>query len=293
MYGRTRILATRHAEPYFYVTPFAVLLQNGRVVNTGNLSMPIKEQSMTDNGISANITIPETGSHRYICRSEPNAQMMRARSSSSVMEHISLTSLRRLPSEGVISSNSTNHYGDADDIYAIDYFNRNLMSTLSILGRYFSIGGNLIWWCFVVIIFVLYKLVSFLQNYWLRIWTRSHVSAKQHTFYLGNYVALSLSTVALIGLPSLLIYFSSIKSSNTIHMQLVSSIFKTAAHSLDMLPIADIIRRFGKDMPTVDQELPADLSFFLTSMTSIFVHLAVVFIVLPRFILIAVVASMS
>ncbi|KAI9597563.1 hypothetical protein BDF19DRAFT_435493 [Syncephalis fuscata] len=262
MYGRTRILATR------------------RVIGTGNLAALLDIHSSA----TASSTIPNTSrnlpSRKFVRKLEPIAEVMRIRSNSTIMDHASLTGRHPRPLDVAEDTNnmetSSNHY--------VGY---RPTSVLSLLRKFLSSGGSPLWWCFVFAAFIFYQLVSFLQSYWLRIWAGKHVSASQQLFYFGNYAALSLSAVALIGLPPLLIYFSSIRSSQQTYMQLVDYILKTAAHSLNTLPIANIIHRFGKNMLVVDQELPADLAFFLYSIMGILAHLIVICAVLPRFTMIA------
>ncbi|KAM9836010.1 ATP-binding cassette sub-family C member 4-like [Aulostomus maculatus] len=141
--------------------------------------------------------------------------------------------------------------------------------------KYFSAGSNALAILLVVLLSVVAEVAYILQDWWLVYWARvdsfnttSALSVKDGNnatqaeeefslrFYLGVYSGLTAAAVVFGYARSLMIFYGLVRSAQTLHNCMFSTVLRTPVHFFDVNPIGRILNRFSKDISQMDSLLP-------------------------------------
>ncbi|XP_008297174.1 multidrug resistance-associated protein 4-like [Stegastes partitus] len=142
--------------------------------------------------------------------------------------------------------------------------------------QYFTASCSLLVLILIVLLSVVAETAYILQDWWLVYWAREeysnstatavHVknginvtrSARELnlTFYLGIYSGLTAAAVVFGYIRSLIIFNRLVRSGQTLHNSMFSTVLRTPVHFFDVNPVGRILNRFSKDISQMDSMLP-------------------------------------
>ncbi|KAI9596619.1 hypothetical protein BDF19DRAFT_19704 [Syncephalis fuscata] len=148
---------------------------------------------------------------------------------------------------------------------------------------YLSAAGSINSWIFALILVLICQAAIIYQLYWLRIWV-TDVDNNQHSkFYFGIYALLTATSVMAIGIPAAYLYAMGIKTGETMHNRLISSIMHANMKLFDTTPVDVLLRRLFQQSIVVDQELPINITSLVGSVVTFLGYLVVAIIAVPVF----------
>jgi len=150
-----------------------------------------------------------------------------------------------------------------------------------------AFGDNLSWKfqiCLVILLFVIAKIFSLLQNYWLKNWSMGLKSSA-----LLSTPLLAWSFYAIIAILSLIISYwvnrictmSIIRAANRIHSKAFSAILGSPLRYFDMNPSGRILNRFSIDLEKIESSLPQHVTRYIDSILNIFFKMGYICFTLP------------
>jgi ATP-binding cassette, subfamily C (CFTR/MRP), member 1 len=156
--------------------------------------------------------------------------------------------------------------------------------SFSVYLKYMVAGGGYLKFFLVYCCFILTCCNQLAASYWVSFWT-SDPKYEKHSqaFYLGIYFMLAC-TLGLVTFNSTfnLVRFTNY-ASETIHKDLLASIFRAPQSFFDTTPLGRILSRFSKDLNSVDLEVGESLDFFaFASLTALF-SLTTIIVITPWF----------
>lgn len=130
------------------------------------------------------------------------------------------------------------------------------ISSKALIVFFKALGGPFFWFIFVTFV-ILGEGIQVGTNYWLGVWARAYAQAHDPkdvsvVYYLGIYVVIVLTQIAVWNMMNANFIFGSIRASRNLHARLVESIFAATLRFLDSTPSGRIIARFTKDIKAID-----------------------------------------
>ncbi|CAJ0561383.1 unnamed protein product, partial [Mesorhabditis spiculigera] len=161
---------------------------------------------------------------------------------------------------------------------------------VDIYTEYFKSMGLVLFGLFVIGM-ALSTVVSMGRNLWLTDWSNdnSATSLKNAeevepvSVRLGVYAMLGFTEIALLFFGMLAFLFGRIAASQNLHSPLVRSIFHAPMSFFDTTPSGRILNRVGKDIETIDIQLPSDVQFFVECILQVLSTLVMIIYSTPIF----------
>ncbi|KAI1739122.1 P-loop containing nucleoside triphosphate hydrolase protein [Xylaria scruposa] len=280
--GRTRILVTHHVALCESKTKFLMELGDGRVLNAGLVS------ELEETG-----TLEQIRSHEQGEQEAQFAEVLRddQETIAADSEQISQVDTEALeaPLIKVSSKVQTPRKFVEDEKLEEGAIKVRVYST------YLKYSGSWPFWLGAVVLFLVVQGLLIGRSWWLRIWTGLYEDEKPQlpadaqtytyqytlqqtamntivkpmtadpsrgmTFYLGVYVALSVSISILSTLRWYYIFSGSIRASRELFARLNFIILRAPLRWLDTVPVGRILNRFTADFHSVDTHLAYAVAF--------------------------------
>ncbi|RKP27195.1 P-loop containing nucleoside triphosphate hydrolase protein [Syncephalis pseudoplumigaleata] len=257
MHNRTRIMVTKDFGVFARAASFAVGLQEGRVVATGE---PASVMALSL--LSADPSLAATS---HAADEQPGRK-------------------RELTA---FSGDTPSPYGDL--ISLTDYDEGHGKDTGRDAARkgafatYFGMGGGYTRWKYIAAIYLVVQLAMLAQNYWLLLWTEAQPAPDAVPFYYWIYAGLSSGAVVVIGVPMLLVYLAGFHASRTLHRDLIDRLCHATMAFIDELMLGRMMEVVRDDLHIVDRVLPLHLTMFLLNFSSMLFQLLIISFAIPLF----------
>ncbi|KAI9597297.1 hypothetical protein BDF19DRAFT_436473 [Syncephalis fuscata] len=288
MRDRTCILVTHHVDMGMHNAALAILMQDGCIVSQGQASeVLVKALLLYDD---ASVPVGRTSSFVNSVRQRPTVTTPTTMSTAA----IPTTATTTISTPTNLSTNLDNtthllvdyqHDNGPIITAATNTTSTNVYNNQPIGGRliddevyaegsvpfkiyraYFNASGGYLLWTAIFSIYI------------------EQTTAQNRRWHFVIYFALTLITLAFIGLPHFFTYFAALKASHSLHGNLVNSITRATIRFFDTTPVGRIINRFSSDINAIDQDLPTHLFFLISAVGNIIFQLAIIAVVLPHFI---------
>lgn len=154
---------------------------------------------------------------------------------------------------------------------------------LSLYRRYFTAGqgnfGSLIHGIIIASVSSTAFCFVFI-NVWLSFWVERRFDQYSDSFYIGIYVLFVVVFFICLFTEVVSLGFVIVEASRTLNIKAISKIIHTPMSYMDTTPMGRILNRFAKDTNSMDNELAAQLKFFVhgTSLTLAIIILSVVYL---------------
>ena len=155
---------------------------------------------------------------------------------------------------------------------------------------YIKASGGLPLWIFIIVFYCIAQTLALGRSWWVKLWTSSYedsnvgsmqtffhqeptmislvnstslpVSSGKDTlgYYLGIYVAISVTSILLSTLRVFWIFTGSIRASRVIFQELAFTILRMPLRWIDTVPVGRILNRFTADFSAIDSRLAHDLA---------------------------------
>ncbi|XBW38433.1 hypothetical protein QEN19_004021 [Hanseniaspora menglaensis] len=131
---------------------------------------------------------------------------------------------------------------------------------------------------------------TFLEKWWLKIWSDSSEDANETMhgliYYVGIYGIISMLASSFAVIRSLcMTQFSAIKAARKLHDGMANSVLRAPMQFFETTPLGRITNRFASDISTIDQGLQFILSFFFRQLLNYLTTVVVLTYVMPSFFL--------
>lgn len=142
--------------------------------------------------------------------------------------------------------------------------------------------------------YVISQAFSVACNTWLSNWSMDpdlmEPNPDEHTrnVYLGIYGLLGMLQVIFIFLGALTMAYGTIRSSRSLHYDMLSNILKSPMSFFDTTPVGRIVNRFSKDVDVVDNTLPMTMRSWLMCFLQVISTIVVISMGTPIFLAICV-----
>ncbi|XP_068575379.1 ATP-binding cassette sub-family C member 4 [Cebidichthys violaceus] len=144
---------------------------------------------------------------------------------------------------------------------------------LGLYVKYLKAGANVVVLLIVMLMNLLAQVSYIMQDWWLAYWADEqeklsdnnstviqnglNVTAELNTnFYLGVYGGLTVAVIIFGFLRNMILFHVLVKSTQSLHKRMFSSILGTPVRFFDINPIGRVLNRFSKDMGQLDSNLP-------------------------------------
>ncbi|KAI9594388.1 hypothetical protein BDF19DRAFT_423478 [Syncephalis fuscata] len=300
MYGRTRILVTHHVEMCLADATLVVVLRAGRIMVQGTADAALASGWLPS--CSESMTTSRQGTPRpsrpASIRERLNALGSPDDGESSGDNSISLTldaipkghsrrhgrqKKKRTAEEEPEDDEDTNggetagtDNGDSSNISRYDgrlgeeEQRARGHVNMDVYRAYIKASGGYQYWVLVILLLVAMQVFVFAQPYWLRIWTNSVTSHKDHV-------------VMAVAIRHYVIIVGTVRAGRNLHQQLTDRILHAKLRFFDATPVGRIMNRFSRDISAIDQELTIALGFFLIDLIEIGAIVLMISVVTPWF----------
>jgi ATP-binding cassette, subfamily C (CFTR/MRP), member 1 len=153
-----------------------------------------------------------------------------------------------------------------------------------VYSRYIKAGGGIFRFLFVFSIFVISTAMNLVRDVWISLWTSDTNFVRfSKGFYLGGYGGFAMLVGVITFFRSYFLAVFGIHASKTLHMNLITSVFRAPMSFFDTTPTGRILSRFSKDMFSMDQELTESIDFVLFMALSLIFSMATIAFATPWF----------
>ncbi|KAM6893207.1 ATP-binding cassette sub-family C member 4 [Lycodopsis pacificus] len=143
----------------------------------------------------------------------------------------------------------------------------------SLYVKYLKAGASVVVLLIVILMNLLAQVSYIMQDWWLAYWADEqeklsdnnstviqngqNVTAELNTtFYLGVYGGLTVAVIIFGFLRNMLLFHVLVKSAQSLHNRMFTSILATPVRFFDVNPIGRVLNRFSKDIGQLDSNMP-------------------------------------
>ncbi len=119
--------------------------------------------------------------------------------------------------------------------------------------------------------------------WWVSFWTAPSSPSVEPAFLLGIFACIGVIGALLTSLGRMRIGTGCASVSGRLYRKMLYCVMRSPMSFFDSTPVSSVLSRFGHDLTTVDSELPKDLLDFLRLLITLVSTLAVISVVIPRF----------
>ncbi|CAH0389150.1 unnamed protein product [Bemisia tabaci] len=279
--NKTRVLVT-HGLTYLPDVDEIYVLKNGMISEKGTYKQLIDKKGAFAEFIqthmleSENDDKPAEGTQdisrpssplvyqRVQDRSRPSSPALLRKRSHSASERGSTLSLRQFSYE------EGSNFVEQDDDRRNKIIDEEIAMTGNIKWSVFSHYMRAMGWLFVFLAFaftLLFQVCAVGSNLWLSIWTSRNNTLpdgsqdpEERNWFLEVYAILGLSAGLCAIVADLAPRIGCVKASRALHGYLLHGILRAPLTFTDTTPIGRILSRFSKDVDTMDNKLPMEIS---------------------------------
>ncbi|KAJ7175120.1 ABC protein [Mycena crocata] len=158
----------------------------------------------------------------------------------------------------------------------------------SVYGYYLKAGGGWLSVPLVVLVAVLMQGSQVMNSYCL-VWWQDNTFNKSFTFYQVLYAVLGILQSLFTYLLGIFMDLFAVQVSRNLHHDAILNIFHAPMSFFDTIPMGRIISIFGKDIDTIDNQLPMSMRMFILVLASVFSAVIVITILEHYFLVAAVI----
>ncbi|KAJ7440231.1 ABC protein [Mycena latifolia] len=155
-----------------------------------------------------------------------------------------------------------------------------------VYGYYLKAGGGWLTVPVLVLAAVLMQSSSVANSYAL-VWWQDNTFNKSFTFYQVLYALLGIMQAIFTYVLGILMDFFAVQVSRNLHRDAIVNVFHAPMSFFDTTPMGRIISIFGKDIDTIDNQLPMSMRMFIVVLASVFGSVIVITILEHYFIVAA------
>ncbi|KAI8052914.1 hypothetical protein BDF22DRAFT_743591 [Syncephalis plumigaleata] len=267
MDGRTRILVTHHVDICISIAEFAVLLNAGQIVASGDpdtvLSSLIGTSSHSGSDSDSEKRTHASGKH-HRKESKSGGKLMQP-----VKEQANVNNTGILVEEEISVNGSV---------------------SLQIYKNYFRAGGYR-FWALPVISYLLFQLAVIMQAYWIVVWTQDSLE-RSDRYYVHVYIWFTVVVVIFAISSPLLSCRAGLRSARALFRDMIHRVAYASIRFLDKTPMGRIMNRFSKDMYELDTVMGFVGQYTLSSGGRMLFQLLIVGFIMPQF-FIAIIAAIA
>ncbi|RKP06857.1 hypothetical protein THASP1DRAFT_4469, partial [Thamnocephalis sphaerospora] len=265
--GRTRILVTYRVDLCMNGAVMAVQLRDGRIIAQGSADEVLPAAQVAN---AKPHEIPGTSAGHALlgtaAEDEKAAQAPAPSAANAVLDELSALS----------------DYGDAaNDAGDSAGTDKPLASYL----EYMRASGGYGRWLAISFVFTLISVIDSLQMYTLRKWSAEKREDVHDAVYFGIYLAGAVILTFSVYLANYSLCMAAIIASRSLHDRLVERVVGAKPAFFAQTPVSRILSRFGKDVLTIDQDIPSDIATFLAGAGLVLLTQLTISIILPHYLI--------
>ncbi|EQC33914.1 hypothetical protein SDRG_08594 [Saprolegnia diclina VS20] len=134
----------------------------------------------------------------------------------------------------------------------------------------------------IVLLFAIAQVAQVSSTLWLSYWSM-HADPTNQTYYLLVFVGLNVLASAFILLRSMGFYMAGLSGSKALFESVLATVLRAPMSFFDTTPLGRVMNRLSKDVYTVDESIPYNASFLLSSLMTLFSALTMTLLVTPLF----------
>uniref|UniRef100_A0A914LYZ1 Uncharacterized protein n=1 Tax=Meloidogyne incognita TaxID=6306 RepID=A0A914LYZ1_MELIC len=146
---------------------------------------------------------------------------------------------------------------------------------------------------FFLFIYLLSSLLGIATNLWLAKWSDQAEKIQKGNSSFSNetksnlviYTSLGIAQAFTVAFGSVIMSIGMIKASRKLHQTMLKSVLRSPMSWFDITPLGRIMNRFGKDVDSLDSEIPRSFTSFLRTLLASAETLAMISYATPQFML--------
>ncbi|PBK89704.1 hypothetical protein ARMGADRAFT_1167459 [Armillaria gallica] len=162
-----------------------------------------------------------------------------------------------------------------------------------------SLGGGHVWLFFMSFIggLAITEILNAAQTWWLGHWASQYDGREAYQvpvfFYISIYSSFTLVAVSVYAVAFMFFVVASLRSSRTIHRQLIQSVLGTTLRWLDTTPTSRVITRCTQDIRALDGPVTMWFMFLVEISVTMLIKFVAVVIVTPLFLFPSVIVALA
>ncbi|KDO28591.1 hypothetical protein SPRG_06447 [Saprolegnia parasitica CBS 223.65] len=134
----------------------------------------------------------------------------------------------------------------------------------------------------ICLLFAFAQATQVSSTLWLSYWSM-HADPTNQASYLLVFVGLNLLASAFVLLRSIGFYMAGLRGSKALFESVVATVLRAPMQFFDTTPLGRVMNRLSKDVYTVDESIPYNASFLLSSLMTLLSALTMTLLVTPLF----------
>ncbi|KAK0473305.1 hypothetical protein IW261DRAFT_1342846 [Armillaria novae-zelandiae] len=162
-----------------------------------------------------------------------------------------------------------------------------------------SLGGGHVWLFFMTFIggLAITEILNAAQTWWLGHWASQYDGRETYQvpvfFYISIYSSFTLVAASVYAVAFMLFVVASLRSSRTIHRQLIQSVLGTTLRWLDTTPTSRVITRCTQDIRALDGPVTMWFMYVVEISVTMLIKFVAVVIVTPLFLFPSVIVALA